>query len=498
MRVLVIGLDGACIDLIERWAGEGKLPTFEKLLSEGSYGRLESVTPPLTVPAWNCLACGKNPAKIGRFSFVQKVPGTYDFRINLPSVRRERAVWDILSDHGMRVFVLNAPNVLSAYRINGYMVAGFLCLSEERLAYPKELKEELRRTDYYRGAGYLLPFLTLSDNELSEMLMRMTDAIHGVLFRFLEERFDFGFVVFQELDGAQHKFWNDERRVLRHYQNIDRKLRKILDKVGDETDVLIASDHGFGPNKRVFFINEWLRREGLLSVREPFLPLMMNALIRAVKVQNVLRILKVMKAHSLAPFYERLLRQAMRTSVVRGETKAFSYGNWGMIYINLKGREPEGVVEAEEYERLRSEIIEKLQQISVKAYRREEVYHGEYLNFAPDIIVSIDENVTSISGKIGLNRVFMEGFPYNGYHRMDNGTFIAWGPDIKSGRVQARIYDIAPTILHIFGVPIPRDVDGRILREIFKGELATRETKYESEMMRVKGKVKKLKMMKRI
>lgn len=137
MKVLIIGLDGATLDLIRPWARDGKLPTFEKLMRGGSYGNLESVTPTITIPAWNCLATGKNPGKIGCFSFVQKAPKSYDFRMYSSLAEKEKDIWDILSDYRYNVFVLNAPNILNAYKINGLMVAGCLCTSEERLTYPR-------------------------------------------------------------------------------------------------------------------------------------------------------------------------------------------------------------------------------------------------------------------------------------------------------------------------------------------------------------------------
>ena len=473
MKALVIGLDGACMDLIKSWAYEGKLPTFEKLMSEGSYGNLESVTPPLTIPAWNCLASGKNPGKLGHFSFVQKAPESYNFQIHTPSVKKERNIWDILSDYEKKVFVLNAPNVLSAYPINGYMVAGFLNILEKNLTYPKSLRDMLHDMNYEKGSGYLIPFLTADDHELSEMLKETTESICKVLFHFLEKDWDFGFVVFQELDGAQHRLWNNKEIILEHYQNIDGKLKKILDKLDeedDETTVIIASDHGFRHNKRMFLINEWLANRALLKVRKKPFFVLITTLIRIIKGPNILKILKLlMKVPHLLPLYERIGRRAAGVPIIWNETKAFSYGNWGTIYINLNGREPQGIVKEEEYEQLRTEIIDGLKEISVKSYRREDLYCGEYLELAPDIIIQIDDYVSSVSGKMGYNKEFMDGFPLDGYHDLYNGTFIAWGPDIKENSYMgAKIYDVAPTILHILGHPIPKDVDGRVLKEIFK------------------------------
>ncbi|MCK4225261.1 alkaline phosphatase family protein, partial [candidate division WOR-3 bacterium] len=174
MRTLVLGLDGACMDVIKQFANDGKLPTFDKLMKEGSHGNLESVTPPLTIPAWNCLASGKNPGKIGCFSFIQKVHGSYDFKIYRSQVKREKSVWDILSDYGKEIFVFNAPNVISAYKINGYMVAGFLCPFEEKLTYPSKLRNELYSIGD-EGGSEGLEFIIISDQERSRILKEMTE-----------------------------------------------------------------------------------------------------------------------------------------------------------------------------------------------------------------------------------------------------------------------------------------------------------------------------------
>jgi len=498
MRILVIGLDGASMDLIKLWAHEGKLPTFAKLMREGSYGNLESVIPTFTIPAWNCMTTGKNPGKIGCFSFLQKAPGSYDFRVYSSLVKKEKNIWDILSNYGKKVFVFNAPNVLRAYKINGYMVAGWLCISEEKLTYPKSLREEIYNLNYKRDV-WAIEKILIDDREFSRRHMEITEKHYNILLHFLKRDWDFGFVVFTELDRVSHRFsWDTKNSLLRHYQNMDRKLKQLLDKLdseNNETTIMIVSDHGFGPNKRIFLINEWLKKKGFLEVeRMPAIKLA-NSLMLILRRPNILKILRLLaKFLPLIPLYQSVYPRTGRLPILWDKTKAFAYSTWGAIYINLRGREPQGIVKEEEYEKLRSEIIEELREISVKAYRREELYHGEYQELAPDIIVQIDDNVNFISAKVGYGKEFLEGF--DGNHRRNNGTFIAWGPDIRGNfEINAKIYDIAPTILHMFGIPIPRDMDGRVLKEIFKGELAMREIKYQEidERERIKKKIRELK-----
>jgi predicted AlkP superfamily phosphohydrolase/phosphomutase len=497
-KVLVIGLDGANLDLIKLWSREGKLPAFKKLLQGGSYGYLESVSPTLTIPAWNCLASGKNSGKIGCFSFVQKAHRSYDFRLYSSLVKKETCIWDSLSDCGKENFVLNAPNVQSAYKINGYIVAGCLCTSEEKLTYPRSLLKELQNLKYEKDIDDPNILLTLNDSDLSKKYKEITEKQCKVLFHFIEKDWDFGFFVLNELDRIQHRFWNQKNLLLSHYQNIDRKLNEILIKLerkDEKINIIIVSDHGFTFNNKSFFVNEWLAKQGYLKLKRAKAHKFLQTLILIVRKPFIIKILRSMSIiPPLKYLYLRLYLHSGKISILWDKTKAFSYATWGTIYLNVRGREPQGIVKEEEYEQVRSKIIEELKEISVKAFRREEIYEGEYLELAPDIVIQIDNNVNSISGKVGYGKIFLKGF--NGVHHRTNGTFIAWGPNIrKNFEMNAKLYDVTPTILHMFGVPIPKDMDGRVLKEIFKGELAMREIRYEDfeENKKIIKRIKELK-----
>jgi predicted AlkP superfamily phosphohydrolase/phosphomutase len=491
LKVLVIGLDGANLDLIKRWAQEGKLPTFKKFLSEGTSGYLESTIPTLTVPAWNCLTSGRNPGKTGCFSFFQKVYGSYDFRLPSSIVNKRMDVWDILSDSGKNVFILNPPHVNYAYKINGYMVAGPLYVSKDKFTYPSSLTEELNKMNYESDVTDSLDELNLlSEKDLSKRLGEVTEKHFDALYYFLDKKWDFGFVVFSELDRIQHRLWNQEEIILKHYQNIDRKLNDLqtrLDIENNDINIIIVSDHGFGPNKRIFLINEWLSKRGYLELKNISKINFISLLLRKLNLTNLMR--KVFNLPGLKLLYLNLTHRSGKTSIAWDKAKVFSYGTWGTIYLNLIGREQQGIVKKEEYEQLRNEIITELQKISVKAHKREELYYGKYLESAPDIIIETDDYVTSISPGVGFGTEFLDGS--DGSHRKDNGTFIAWGPDInKNFEVNAKIYDVTPTILHMFGMLIPKDMDGRVLREIFKdkSKLFNREVLYTEIQDNVKDK----------
>ncbi|HTY52660.1 MAG TPA: alkaline phosphatase family protein [Methanomicrobiales archaeon] len=495
-RVLVIGLDGANIDLIRQWSQEGKLPAFRKLLDGGCHGPLESVIPTITIPAWNCMTSGKNSGKTGVFSFIQKAYGTYDFRVYQMLNRKEESVWDILSDAGKEVFVFNAPNVLYAYPINGWLVSGVICLSDDKLTWPPDLRKELEGLGYKRDIGDIQTLWSMNDAELQAIHRGITDSQCQVLLHFLEKKWDFGFFVLTELDRIQHAFWNQKDVLLASYQNIDRNLGLVLDKIGDDTTVFMFSDHGFGPNERTFLVNEWLANRGLLKTRQILTVKAAKTLLRIQKWPAVVSVLRTLwrQFSFMRPLYLKLARDTSRTPIQWDQTKAYSYATFGTIYLNVAGREPLGIVKPEDYERVRTEIIEGLKEVPAKAYRCEELYHGDFMASAPDIVVEIDDYVHSVSGVVGYGKIFRERF--GGHHDRHNGTFIAWGPGIRKGAtVQAKMFDVVPTLLHFFDLPLGRDLDGRVLREIFDGNVAARETRFmeSAESERVRKRVRDLK-----
>ena len=489
MKVAVIGLDGACMDLIEKWAFEGKLPTFAELIENGCSGRLESTIPTFTIPAWNCMTTGMNPGKIGCFSFIQKAPKSYEFKVYTSLVEKEIDIWDILNIYNKRIFLFNPPHVLTAYKINGYMISGFLNVDESKYTYPAYLKDKMSKVGFERDIPDLRELGSLSDKEFSEKHMEITKKqVKTVNTLINDENWDFIFLVLNELDRIQHRFWHKRKMVLKHYKNIDKAVKKIIKNL-DEYNIFIVSDHGFKDNKKIFHINEWFIRNGLLAVEKKNKNLIAK-LISLLKKPYIVRFVRpVMRTAILRRIYMNALVQTGRIPVIWNKTKAFSYGSFGQIYINLKGREPEGVVEEHEYEKLREWITNELNKMGMRVYKREEIYKGKYTKFAPDLVVQTDGDISVVSGRIGFD-IFVEGF--GGAHDRLSGTFIACGPDIKENETinNAQIYDITPTILQMFQIPLPKNVDGKILN-ILKEPKTVKFTNYEPLL--IKNKLKRLK-----
>jgi len=180
-------------------------------------------------------------------------------------------------------------------------------------------------------------------------------------------------------------------------------------------------------------------------------------------------------------------------------TQAYAVGNYGNIYLNVKGREPLGIVNSgEEYENLRDQIMRKLgelkdpdsgEPILDKVYKKEELYSGPYLEDAPDLIILwkdfayytrqsvVDEEVLLFEppGKFG-NRVI----EHSACHRL-NGVLIMHGKHLLQGKtINANIMDLAPTILYSMGLPVPEDMDGKVLTNAFlNGYLKSHPVRYK-------------------
>jgi len=510
-KVLVIGLDGATWDLIKPWAEEGNLPAFKKLMDEGVYGNLKSTLPIHTIPAWNCMLTGKNPGKLGVFTFLQKDPDSHVFHpyffINKPE---RNSIIDILSKNRKRVCSINLPTTHSTYKINGCMVGGWLYNSNKPFTYPEKLKSEL---DRITGGYEIDTYQNIDVPHLGGEEIENTEEFLKCLYRITEKRakatqyllnkydWDFFMVVFTGPDRIQHKLWEDKNEIEKYYQYIDKIIAKLLDKIDDEVVTILVSDHGFGPQSRVFNINEWLIEKGLLKLQidwrtklrrtlgwlhlwhlgKRFLPSHLKNRIGA-------------KIHAIS--FE-------KANIDWSKTKAYSYSRCGEIYINLKGRKKD-----EEYEELRNRVIKELKElkiagkkIPINVFKKEEIYFGKYIDKAPDLIIQLDDNICGINTRIGYGSIFSNG--KGGNHRI-HGIFLAHGSGIKKGvEIQGtKIYDIAPTILYIMGVPIPKDMDGRVLKEIFEedSELYKKSITYQEidEKVRLKERIRELKTLREI
>ncbi|MFB0534654.1 MAG: alkaline phosphatase family protein [Anaerolineae bacterium] len=506
-RVLVVGLDGATFDLLRPWATQGHLSVLCRLMAEGACGELRSTVPPMTAPAWTSFATGKNPGKHGLYDWIYRRPDSYDVSPVTAQHCTEPTLWSLLSASGRRVCTLNVPMTYPPQPINGMMISGMPAPSTRvAITYPAELLGEIEA----EVGEYLLypdPGQAYSDAGVEAFLKRLyqTSETRLRVFEYLRRRedWDFFMVVFSGTDTVQHAMWkymspdhplHDPAKarkygdtILRYYQYIDQALGRIIKGLDDDTVLIIMSDHGFGPFHKFIHVNNWLMQQGWLQIKRGALTRLKAGLFRLgfspMKMYNLLMRLGLgnLKREVVRGKGQGLLKTLFLSfnEVDWPRTVAYSLGNVGQIYLNVRGREPQGIVEpGEEYEALRDEIMAGLaelrdpetgERVVPDIYRREEVYAGHNLERAADIlfIPTRMEYFGFGEYEFGSNEIIerMER-GISGTHRM-NGLILMWGKPVASAvELQgADIYDLAPTILYLMGEPVPADMDGRVLAD---------------------------------
>jgi len=512
-RLLIIGLDGATFDLIRPWAAAGHLPNIARLLAEGVSAPLRSVPNMNSAPAWSSFATGLNPGQHGIFYFYEQVPGTYTKRYLNASFRRGATFWRLLSEAGHRVGVINVPLTYPAEPVNGFMLAGLDTpgVDSPGFSHPPELAARLRAEvgEYTIEPG--IPGY-MKGGRRDEAAARIFEAIDRRLacarYLMAREPWDLFLLVFTATDAAQHFFWkdmdpshpeHDPAEAARFGEVIFRTYRRLDEVVGElcaaapDATVMLMSDHGGGFNQRgAEYLNDWLADLGLLSwlSQRQSTPSARELLIRFLgwvyrQVDRRLPRETKQRLVRLLPGVRERMETAMAFEGIDWpRTRAYAFGARDDILINLAGREPQGTVQpGREYEELRDFIIDRLyrtrdvasgEPVVEVAQRREEVYAGNRVERAPDILIRwrTDRLIRGLY-------IPQEGQPRpsvpplspslnNGGHR-PHGILILAGPEIRRGLIlpEASIMDLAPTILYRFDLPLPGEMDGRVLTDAF-------------------------------
>ncbi|MEW4529454.1 alkaline phosphatase family protein [Maioricimonas sp. JC845] len=507
-KLVVIGLDGATYDIIEPLAAQGDLPNFARLLEGGTRGRLKSVYPPLTPPSWSTFSTGRNPAAHGIFDFTLSA---YDVtgpkRFTNFNALKAATFWELLNERGLECGVVNLPITYPPKPMQGFLISGMDTPSDKvTFTFPEQLADELAEHGIdHRANFFFRDEQRATDAESIFQKMLRVERTHkdSMVYLLKNKPWDAFVGVFMLADKVGHFFWHlrgqtgpsgTKDAVQRAYQELDGYIGEILEAIPEDARVVLVSDHGFGDKKRVFFVNEWLRREGFLSLK----PKSLGATLKSLRARTVTRsgsqilekarlgFLKPVLPSSLLTHRYNIRLPASRQSVDLvdwPQTRAYgaSYG----IYVNLEGRTGYGAVKAgDEYNAVREQIRDRLQQAidpvrGDKPFSRilfkEEVYSGPHLDDAPDLVFdfdSLDDDLLP-SCAFRFARVWGRRQHFGTHHY--EGMFLAKGPGIRKGHRldECRIVDVAPTMFHLLGQPIPRDFDGHVLEDIFEpGESA--------------------------
>jgi predicted AlkP superfamily phosphohydrolase/phosphomutase len=464
-KIFVLGIDGGSWDIIKHWVKSGELATFKKLMSEGSWGDMESTFPPVTSPAWLSMCTGKNPGKIGVFEFENKLPNSYKTYIPNSTTIEDKYLWDILSENGKKSIIFNIPLTYPPQKINGIWVAGSPG-KDSNYAYPKDIEKELKKFDYKVERMEPRDKFKKRKKYLKIKKSRLLKRIDAAKHLMESKDWDMFFFTTRETDDVQHAAWDLINEILEFYKILDDFLKYV--STYENISIFIVSDHGFGELKYDFRVNSWLADNGYLKLKKS----KKNEFHRH-KIRAILEKFRLDWIIKFLPEFIKQLPEVKGTSYNENEidwskTKAFVVFGYG-IFINLKDRELMGIVTKKEYNTLVDEIIKKLKEIKMpngqklkpKIYKRDEIYHGEKTNLGPDIIWDCSHNAVQVRSSY-CGEIFSEGTALAATHRM-NGIFLAWGEGIKKMKINSNILDFLPTILAYLDIRIPRDVDGKTL-----------------------------------
>lgn len=502
--LLVIGLDGATLDLVAPWVAAGRLPALAALMERGVWGPLRSTVPAATFPAWTSLVTGVNPGRHGVLDFAERVPGTYRVRFVNGSHRRTPALWTRLSAAGRRVAVLTVPATYPPEPVDGVMVSGWdtplTTAIDGSFVHPRAFWPEIRRlvggvpfADFQEvstGPGWHERALT----SLLDGIERRTTLATALLRR---ERWDALMVVFGESDTVSHHFWRfHDPRSPRHeaspyggaiaqvYEALDGAIARLVDAAPPETVVAVVSDHGSGgASDRVLHLNRRLAECGLLTFRPRGGRAARGA--RALALRAVPARLQGAVLRRAPVTAGRLEGMARFGGIDWRGTSAFSeeLDYHPSVWLNRAHREPEGIVDDARYEETRARVVAALtdwcddagRPVLDRVWRREELYDGPFTANVPDLLLEpalVDGYGPSCLRSDGpgpaLRRLVPseygagKGSGMNGGHRRDGMMLFAGDGVPSTGRLSAAdIVDVLPTLMALSGLPIPAGLDGR-------------------------------------
>jgi predicted AlkP superfamily phosphohydrolase/phosphomutase len=493
-RVLIIGLDGATFDVLTPLMEAGRMPNFKAFLDRGAWGVLDSTMPPITPAAWTTFMTGKSPGNHGILDFERYDVHTNNLSFNSTQrLDHVRTIWQVLGDKGLRVGCVNIPMTYPPPMVNGFSISGFETPGiESQFTYPNDLKDEILRQwpDYsYKtkwrrkalGGDDLfrenLDYINQSFHQGADMTIRCGDQYgwHALM------------VVFKLVDNLQHKTWRylDPRTrdrwpkrsawVLDCFAELDRAIGKLLRFAdANKAHVIFMSDHGHGSLEGKAQPNLLLKEWGYLKL-DP------GAAQVKTRTKYVLHRWFKKKKGKFSATYG--IEHDLAVDLSGTQACVMHAGMYGFLYLNLQGRQPTGIVPADQYESLRDEIRDRLLAVRVRdrkgreialfpeVSKPEELYHCERKGheWMPDLLLMPAEGLAVVRKIRGRSPVTWSPLhKMEGTHRVE-GIFAAGGSQIRrTGEIKRNIIDVPPTVLAMLGVNVPEDMEGNVMQSIFE------------------------------
>lgn len=452
-KILVIGLDSAPAEIVFDRSRE--LPVLGKLMADGLHGNLRSSDPPITIPAWTVMATGKDAGRLGLYGFRHRTGYSYnEMWIATSRSIKEQTVWDIIGERGGWSTLVSVPPGYPPRPVRGHLVSCFITPDDKKdYTYPSSLKQEIEE----KHGPYIfdVEFRIEDKDALLQGIYRMTEKRFEVMTDLIRSKpWNLFWFVEIGVDRVQHGFWKYmdrqhhlytegnpyENAIIDYYKYLDGKLGELLSFVDKDTVILVVSDHGAKRMKGCFSVNEWLIEQGDL----------------------------VLKAKPDKPV------SVEKLDVDWPKTKVWGWGGYyARLFLNVEGREPQGIIPAEDYEKERDALAERIlgirgpngEQWATRVIKPQEYFRearGEY----PDLMVYFDDLYWRSAGTLGHPGMYLsenDTGPDDAVHAQD-GIYILCDPQMRlKGRKDADILDIAPTILSSLDIPVPEDMSGKIL-----------------------------------
>lgn len=459
MKVIVIGLDCATPQLLFDWY-KNDLPNIAELMRNGTFGPLRSTTPPITVPAWMSMMSSKTPGDLGVYGFRSRPVGSDYAAMDIANstLIHEKLLWDYLGDAGKKVGLLGVPQTYPPRPVNGKMVTCFLTPDTSvEFTYPAALRDEILKS--CAPHDYIFDFANRTQAPPEDVLAKiyaMTNQRQKIFKKWVVQNdWDFLMMVEMGVDRIHHYLWHFidpehkdyvagnpmEGKIREYYQHIDRFIGELRAMAPTDTIFYVVSDHGAKRMEGMFVINEWLMENGYLTLK----------------------------------FFPEKPQSIEQCDVDWSRTKAWAWGGfYSRLFLNINGREPQGIVALEDAPRLIEELREKL--MDVPGPQGETLQHrvmtGEELydnpkGDVPDLLIFWGDLFWKVAGTIGYHSLYIDhddkGLDF-GVHDW-NGIFIKNDPGrVGTGNTSGlSILDVCPTILNDFGLPQPPGLRGKII-----------------------------------
>ena len=509
MKVFVLGLDGATWDLLGPLAGAGDLPNLSRLMGQGASGTLGSIFPPLSPVAWTGIMTGKNSGKHGVFEFLEYAHNPLHGRVNSSRAIQTELVWEVAGRHGKATVAGGVPMSYPPRPAPGFYLGDFLSPADA----PDFASDPAIFAELEQAVGPYRPWSTAVHDGGNEAgaLKELTEFLdhHLKAVQFLMKRCPWDLFMFDLMatDRIQHELWHAWEPTHREakgrdlsairagyvdfWKRLDQGVGEIEAALPPDTTLLLISDHGFGPIEWYVNFNVWLLGRGDIALQDSFYvkqkkwfydrgvtpEWFYNLMVRLGLAEQRVGRFRGKQTGGL----ERVAESAFlsKRHIDWSKTRAYSQGNFGQIFVNRKGRQPQGCVEPEDVRSLLDDLKAGLMAIPhpetgeplvEKVLEREELYEGPHAHLAPDLTVVLRDWRYRTIGlhDFTTNKLISPSFGPTGDHRME-GVLIASGPAVVPGASLggANLLDIAPTVLHLLGVPVPGDMDGRVLSELF-------------------------------